>query len=133
SVVGHLAVAVAWHDHGGPRPDSRERSDIHRRAAAVGYYLERRIPNPPPPLDRSSPSYGGPARSADGAKAGEPPPTSSSRRVPDRARDRPAARRRAERVRGRRLLHHHVAAGPEFLHRQQPEGGRHVSIAAVRA
>jgi len=29
------------------------------------------IPSPPPPLDENSPSYGGPVRSAEGAKAGE--------------------------------------------------------------
>ena len=41
---------------------------------------ESQIPKPPPPLDRSSPSYGGPVRSAEGAKAGESRVVSALRR-----------------------------------------------------
>jgi hypothetical protein len=41
---------------------------------------ESHMPNPPPSLDQSSPSFGGPVRSAEGAKAGESRIVSALRR-----------------------------------------------------
>ena len=108
-------VAGSGSDDGRPRADARERARLHRRHARVGIVGSNAARTPTSNVER---------RTSNDCSA----PRCSSPALAIVAR----AGRRAQRLRRRRLLHHHLAVRAELLHRQQPVGRRHLPVAALR-